>query len=118
MSRRYVLRSEDGADAIAVEGVRRGSDGRLVVRVVRLLPNHSDYDPRKDAEAARLLSAFVVWLEAPSGEATQVVRLSAPRGAELLDVGKWAIEYAPVDEWAASDQPEAGVLTPSVGRMP
>lgn len=90
------LLSEDRVVALRVEGIREGADGRLVVRIVRKLENHPEYDRAEDAAIDRLLLAFVAWLESPDGDLTQVVRLSPPKGAELRDVGKWAIEYAPV----------------------
>jgi hypothetical protein len=79
-----------------VDGVREGADVRLVVRVTRKRENHPEFDHAEDASDEAILIAFVAWLESPSGEQVQVVRLSSPKGAELRDVGKWAIEYAVV----------------------
>ena len=90
------LLSEDRTLSMLVEGVREGADGRLVVRVTRKRENHPQFDQEEDAAIEAILLGFVAWLEAPAGDPLQVVRLSSPKGAELRDVGKWAIEYAVV----------------------
>lgn len=82
--------------AAAVDHVREGAHGQLVLRLTRKRPNHPAYDAAEDRADDELLSGFTGWLEHADGRLVQVVRLSAPRGAELLDVGKWAVEYATV----------------------
>jgi hypothetical protein len=111
------LFSDDRRDAMPVEGLRDGADGRLVVRIVRKLDNHPAFDPDEDAAIERILTGFIAWLETDDGEVTQVVRLSSPRGAELRDVGKWAIEYAPVAGPGDMPAPVTGAAT-TVGRAP
>ena len=88
------LHSEDRTRSIPVDGVRERDDGRLVVRLTRKRENHPAFDPAEDAAFEAILPAFVAWLEPPGGGFTQVVRLSSPKGADLRDVGKWAVEYA------------------------
>lgn len=65
-----------------------------MLRLTRKRANHPDFNPTEDAVYDEIVPAFVAWLEQGDGELTQIVRLSAPKGAELRDVGKWAIEYA------------------------
>lgn len=94
---------DDARDrALAVDQVRDGANGQIVLRITRKLPNHPAFDPVEDAAHERVLRAFTAWLERPDGSRTQVVRLTEPRGAELRDVGKWALEYALVGEISAS----------------
>lgn len=90
----YRLASDDRRWSIPVDGVREGADGRLVLRLTRKLPNHPAFDPAEDEAYAHIVSGFVAWLEAPDGSVAQLVRLETPKGAELRDVGKWAIAYA------------------------
>lgn len=90
----FRLRSPDGCFAVELDGVRHGKEGRIVIRVTRKLPNHVAFDASEDRALEALLLSFVAVLEHPDGTLTEVVRLSPPKGAELRDVGKWALEYA------------------------
>jgi hypothetical protein len=90
------LWDEQRARAVPIDQVREGEHGKFILRLTRKRPNHPAWDPAEDAVYAQIFSAFTGWLERADGQLTQVVRLTQPRGAELLDVGKWAVEYAPV----------------------
>ena len=90
------LWDEARAVAIPIDQVREGPLGQLVCRFTRRRENHRDFDPRVDERYERVLSGFTAWLELDDGTLTQVVRVSAPKGALLFDTGKWAVEYAPV----------------------
>ena len=90
------LWNERRTGVVSIDQVREGEHGQLVLRLTRKRPNHAAWDASEDAGYEQLFSAFTGWLEREGGQFTQVVRLTQPRGAELLDVGKWAVEYAPV----------------------
>jgi hypothetical protein len=90
------LWDEHRSVSVAIDQVRDGEHGQFVLRLTRKRPNHPDWNPSEDDVYEQLFSAFTGWIERADGQLTQVVRLTQPRGAELLDVGKWAVEYAPV----------------------
>jgi hypothetical protein len=96
------LWDEQRVVSAAVDQVREGEHGQFIVRLTRKRPNHPAWDPAEDVVYEQLFSAFTGWLERADGRLIQVVRLTQPRGAELLDVGKWAVEYAPVGGGATS----------------
>jgi len=81
---------------VAVDLVRAGPHGQYVLRLTRKLANHPAFDAGVDTRYERILTGFTAWLELGDGSLQHVVRVSAPRGSELRDVGKWAVEYAPV----------------------
>jgi hypothetical protein len=88
--------------SVPIDQVREGEHGQFILRLTRKRRNHPAWDPAEDNAYEQLFSAFTGWLERADGQLTQVVRLTQPRGAELLDVGKWAVEYAPVGGGAMS----------------
>jgi hypothetical protein len=90
------LWDEQRSCCVPIDQLREGEHGQLVLRLTRKRSNHAAWDAREDAVYEQLFAAFTGWLERADGQFTQVVRLTQPRGAELLDVGKWAVEYAPV----------------------
>lgn len=88
------LWDEARCESLPIDQVREGPHGQYVLRLTRNLPNHPAYDPADDGRYERILSAFTAWLELDDGTLQHVVRVSSPRGAELRDVAKWAVEYA------------------------
>jgi hypothetical protein len=96
------LWDEQRTRCVPIDQVREGEHGQFILRLTRKRRNHPAWDPAEDVIYEQLFSAFTGWLERADGQLTQVVRLTQPRGAELLDVGKWAVEYAPVVGGATS----------------